>query len=181
MISLRIRMAVGDAQIDPAVIVVIEELSPPADIRNTDRGHSGIVGNIGERIGSNVAVKDIVFIVEGGNEYIEPSVVIIVAHSDAHAALLATVSVDRRTRFESDLAKRTIPVVMVEIVRRRVVGYENIHPSVSIKVTGDDVQAVVTDRVVNAGLFGHVGKRPVAIVVIEGASGALVRLEQVHR
>src|ERR1700674_5533161 len=153
MISLRVGVAVGNEQIDPTVVVVIEKLSSPAYIRKAYRGHSGIVGNIGERIASNVAVKDIVFIVEVGNEYIEPAVVIIVAHSDAHAALLGTVSVDRHTRFESDLAKRTIPVVVVEIVRRRVVGYENIHPSVSIKVTGHDVQAVVTDRVVNAGLF----------------------------
>ena len=68
MISLRIRVAVGDEQIDPAVVVVIEELSSPADIRKAYRGHSGIVRNIGKRIGTNVTVKHIVFIVEVGNE-----------------------------------------------------------------------------------------------------------------
>src|SRR5258707_9176503 len=117
MISLRIRMAVGDEQIDPAIVVVIKELSPPADVRKAYRGPSRIVGNIGERIATNVAVKDIVFIVEVGNEYIQPAVVVIVTHRNAHAPLLGAISVDRHARFESDLAERAVPIVMVEIIR----------------------------------------------------------------
>src|SRR6202521_6131694 len=131
MISLRVGVAVGNEQIDPTVVVVIEKLSSPAYIRKAYRGHSGIVGNIRERIASNVAVKHIVFIVEVGDEYIEPSVMIIVTHCDAHAPLLGAVSVDRQARFESDLAKRAVPIVMVEIIRRRVIGDENISPAIA--------------------------------------------------
>src|SRR5258706_13750187 len=165
-------MTVGNEQIDPPVVVVIENLGSPADIRKADRRHSGIVGNICERIATNTAVKHIVFIVEVGDEYVEPSVVVIVTQRDAHAALLGAVSVNRHARFESDLLKRAVPVVMVEIVRRRVVGDENIYPAVAIKVTGDNVQPVVTDRVVDAGLFRHVGKCSVAVIVIERVTGA---------
>src|SRR5207302_1146123 len=106
VISLRVSVAVGNEQIDPAIVVVIEELSSPAHVRKTYLGHCGLVGNIRERVLSDVAVKDIVFIVEVGNENVEPSVVVIVTHCDAHAPLLGAVSVDRHSRFESDFAKR---------------------------------------------------------------------------
>src|SRR4030088_3502158 len=115
VISLRVGVAVGNEQIDPAVVVVIEELGSPADISKAYRSHSGFEGNVRERIGANVAVKNIVFIVEVGDEYIEPSIVIIVTQRDAHASLFGAVSVDRHARFESDLAKRPVTVVMVEI------------------------------------------------------------------
>src|SRR5258708_25671947 len=121
---------------------------------------------------TDVAVKHIVFLVKVGNESVAPSVVIVVTHRDAHAPLLGAVSVDRQARFESDLAKRAIAVVMVEIIRRRVVGDENIYKAVPIKITGDNVQPVVTDRVVYAGLFRHVGKRPVAVIVVERVTRA---------
>src|SRR6266567_142413 len=152
---------------DPAVVVVIEKLSSPPHVRKTRLGHSGIVGNVGERILSDVAVKHIVFIVKVGNEYIEPSIVIIVTYRDAHTPLLGAISVDCEAGFESDLAKRAIPVVMVEIIRCRVVGDENIYAAVPIKVTGDDVQSVVADRVGNTGLLRDVGKRPVAVIMVE--------------
>src|SRR6266404_4958947 len=160
-------MAVGNEQIDPAVVVVIEKLGSPADIRKADRRHSGIVGNVRERIAANVAVKHIVFIVEVSDEYVEPSVVIIVTQRDAHTALLGAVSVNRHARFEPDLLKRAVPVVMVEIVRRRVVGDVNIYPAIAIKVTGENVQPVVTYRIVAASLLRQVRKRSVAVLVIE--------------
>ena len=92
---------------------------------------------------------------------------IIVTQRGTHASLLGAVSVDCHARFESNLAKRAVPVVVVEIIRRRVVGDEDIYPAVSIEITGNNVQPVVTDRVVDAGLFRHVGKRPVAIIMVE--------------
>src|SRR5258708_1627982 len=116
---------------------------------------------------TEVAVKDIVFIVEVGNEYVEPSVMVIVTHRDAHAPLLSAVSVDRHACFKSNLAKRPVPVVVVKIIRRRVVGDENIYSAVSIKITGDNIQPVVTDRIVDASLFRHVGKCSVAVIVVE--------------
>src|SRR6266446_1148268 len=55
-----------------------------------------------------------------------------------------------------------------------------------IKVV-ESVVVVVANRhahtptdVGHSRLIGDVGKRPVAIVVIEGAFGSLVRLEQIH-
>src|SRR5712691_11182384 len=92
---------------------------------------------------------------------------VVVTHRDTHTPLLATVPIDRRARFESDLAERAVPVVVVEIIRRRVVGHKYTDPAVPVEVTTDDIEPVVTDRVGDSGLFRDVGERPVSVIAVE--------------
>ena len=55
-------------------------------------------------------------------EYVKPAIMIIVSYGHTHAALLATVLVDCRTRAKSDLLERAVAIVVVQERRGRVVG-----------------------------------------------------------
>ncbi len=63
-------------------------------------------------------IKRVVFVGEVGNEDVELAVVIVIAGGHAHTALLATIFVDRRARWESDLFKRAVAFVAVMKVWR---------------------------------------------------------------
>ena len=140
-------MAVRDKQIDPAVVVVIEKLRAPADVRQTHRRDLRGVRKIGERVFAVVMIKRVVFVGEVGDEDVELAVVIVVAGGHAHAALLAAVFIDRGARSEPDLFKRAVAFVAVMKIRRRVVGDEDIDQAVVVEVAGEHAEAVITVRV----------------------------------
>ena len=68
-------MSIGDKQIDPAVVIVIEKLRTPAHVRQTRRRDLSRVRKIGKRIRAVVTVQRVVLVGEVGNEEIDLSVV----------------------------------------------------------------------------------------------------------
>ena len=56
---------------------------------------------------------------------------------------------------------------MVENVRRRVVGYEDVGKAVAIKVGSDDAHAVITRRTKDACLLGDIDEPAVTAIPIK--------------
>src|SRR3569832_761938 len=111
--QLRIDVPVRDKQVDPTVVIVIEKLRAPADVRQAQRRDLRCVRKIGKRVLAVVMVKRVVFVREDGDEDVELAVVIVVAGGHAHASLLAAILVDRSARAGSDFLGRAVAYVSV--------------------------------------------------------------------
>src|SRR5215213_2477365 len=62
LIDLRVDVTVGDEEVAPAVVVVVEELRPPSHVRHAHLGHLRGVRNIREEVGSLAAIEHVVFL-----------------------------------------------------------------------------------------------------------------------
>src|SRR5437870_12379363 len=111
-------MAVDHKQIDPSVVIIIEEFRAPAHVRKTYRGDFSRVRNVGERTSAVVMIERVIVVVEVSYKQVGLSVMVVVAHRDTHASLFAAVLVDCRPRRKSDLLKRAVSVIVVEEIRR---------------------------------------------------------------
>ncbi len=80
--------------------------------------------------------------------------------------------VEGDARREGDLGERPVAVVVVEQVRVRVVGHEEVRPAVVVVVAPHDAQAPVALVVQIARAHGHVGEGPVTVVVEEHVARA---------
>ena len=83
---------------------------------------------------------------------------------------------------DGDVGERAVVVVAVEDTRGRVAGNVNIGPAVVIEVRRHRSKRVMARRLQDAGLLRHVGKRAVAVVVIQdvGRGGQAAR-PAIHR
>src|SRR6266480_2669741 len=112
--DLRVDMAIGNKQINPTVIVVVEKLGTPTDIRETYSSDIGSVGNIGERIVTIVVEEGVVVVIEVSFEYVQLAIMIIVSHGNAHASLFTAILINGRTGVEPDLLECSISVIVVK-------------------------------------------------------------------
>ena len=116
--------AVDDKEVEPAVVVVVEELGAPANIRQARRGGSGSEGHVDKVLAAFVAVEDVVLLGEVAHEQVQMTVVAKIAHGHAHAPLLTAVLADRDPERKRDLLERAVAEVAVEKVRVCVVRNE---------------------------------------------------------
>ena len=98
---------------------------------------------------------------------VEIAVVIHVDGVDAHARFAMPVLVERAPHGERRLAKAAAALIEPEMVRRAVVGHQDIDAAVAVEVGRDDAEAVA-DGGRQPGPRGHVGEGAVAVVVVTG-------------
>src|ERR1044072_1259056 len=165
--DLRIHVTVRHEQVHPTIVVVVEKFRSPANVRKTDCRDLRRVRYIRKRQFAVVVVKGVVIVVKIGDKQIEVAVVIVVGNGYTHGALFAAVLVHRRAGKKPDLLKRTIAIILVEEIRRRVVGDKNIYETVLIEVATDHTHTIIAIRIRHAGLFSDVGERAVAFVVVK--------------
>ena len=104
-IDLRIDVAVGDKQIQPAIVVKIGESRSPAHIRDRWNRDASSVRNIFEVVVAVVAVEGVVFVGEVGDKNAGISGVQIIAHCDSHASLLRAIAIHCCARWHADIGK----------------------------------------------------------------------------
>ncbi len=75
---------------------------------------------------------------------VEPAVGIVVAGVDTHSGTGFTVCRERDTGCETDLGELPLAVVVKQEVRHRIVGDEDVRPTVVVVVGDDDPQPVPT-------------------------------------
>ena len=127
-------MAVHHEQIEPAIVIEVEECVAPANIGRRARSNSGSEGNIREIHLANVPDRARIFIAEMGDRDGRASGVLIIAERDAHVGLLIPILADGHARGIGDLGKVSVAVVLVEIISWPVVGQKKIEMAIVVEV-----------------------------------------------
>src|SRR5688572_7492437 len=111
-------MTIGNKQIHPAVVVVVEKLRPPANVWQARGRDLRSIRKIRKRILAVVMIERVVLVCEVRNEQVEFSIVIVVANGHAHTTLFAAILVDGSPGIEPDLLKRSVAFVPVMKIGR---------------------------------------------------------------
>ena len=140
-------MAVGQDQIDGAVVVVIEELQSPAAEQARRLGDAVGVRDVAEGLVLLVAVEREHLLIDVGDEEVLVAAAEDVGRIHAHAgARLAAVAEGdfggQRDLLEFPSARCRRAAIHVEEILHRVVGDEQVHPAVVIDVRGDHAEAL---------------------------------------
>src|ERR1019366_7180302 len=130
-------------------------------------------GDVAESPIAQVAVEGVGVTREVGLEDVEVTVAVIIGGSRSHARMFPAILVDGEARGEADLLKRPVSLVVEVQTGRRIAGHKEVGPSIVIEVAGQDGEAIILARSLDAGLFGHVGKVAVTVVVVQSHSFAL--------
>ncbi len=83
------------------------------------------------------------------------------------------VRTQRAPRFDRDVLKLSVLLVLIKRARGRIVRHINIGPAIIVEIRGQHAQAVGPVRFENSRRLGNIGERPVTVVVIENVLPAL--------
>src|SRR5215510_1168325 len=115
-------MAIGDKQVEPAIIVVIEE--SPAKTQHVEGGDGDayLLTDVPKPTFS-VVVKDVVRIpLEIGDKQVEPAIVIVVAQKDAHGCHSTAKRGETHPRNHPDFGELPVVFVVEEINEQSIIG-----------------------------------------------------------
>ena len=150
-------MTVNHHQIEPGVVVPIEEGGAPAHKRQAAGGRAGAEGDVDE-ITTFVAVKGVVFLGEIGDVEAFAAAAVVIAHGDPHTALLGAVFGNRDPAREGRFFEGAVFAVQVEKIGVRVVGHKKIRPAVGVGVEEGDAETKKALTVGHAGGHRNVGE-----------------------
>src|SRR5262249_33702402 len=139
------------------------------------RSQSTLECGVGEQAAAQIVEEVVRLEHEVRDDKIQKPVPIVIAEVGAHSGSGLSVTGHRDTSQQPDLFEYTAAFVAVEDVWRQVVGHENVGPAVVVVVPGDDSQSL-SRRGENARLLADIGKRPIAVVVIENVRETFVEL-----
>jgi len=163
---LRIHVAVGDENVGPAVVVVIEKLHAKTQIGIADGAHARRARKVGELAIAIVVIEIVVIVGKVVLRDVRPAIAIIVGRVDAHAGLFSPVGTVGHACLGTDLAESTLAVVVIEQARRRVVGYVKDRGSRLCRNPATTRPARSSFRC-RSEFFGNIREGAVAIVVVE--------------
>jgi hypothetical protein len=175
-----IDMAVDLEDIQPSIVVVVDKSGAPAQEREACLGKAGAITYIGKAGVAVVVVEHLVVVRKVGVEDIELAVVVVISHGQPHRSYFASVLVDGKARIVTGVLKSPVALVDIEIVRRRVVGHQQIRLAVVVDVHKDRGKSVVFTGVADAGLQADVGKCSVGVLVEEMIGLALQAARAAH-
>ena len=162
-----IDVAVHDEQVEPAIVVVVEEGGAPAEEGHGGFSDAGLVADVSEVGVAVVAVERLVVVGEGGVEEVDEAVVGEVPFGDAHAGGLAAAFVEGVAGGKGDVFEGAIALVEIEVVRRGVVGDEQVGFAIAVDVDEERGEAIVGVLIGDAGVLADISEGAVAVVVEE--------------
>ena len=133
LVHLRVDVAVDHEQVEPAVVVVVEEAVAPADKGDGGLRDAGLVADVGETVVAVVVVEHLVVVAEVGDEKADLAVVLIVAGSDAHGGDLAAVFIQREAGDVALVVEGAVALVDVEEVGLGVVADQQVGFAVAVR------------------------------------------------
>src|SRR5580765_4224673 len=98
---------------------------------------------------------------------------IVVPDCDTHGALLFSVLAERSPCLQGDIDERAVASVLVEKVRARIVGDEEIGTPVAVEVAPRDTHTEPPARIGDTSFVRHVLERAISLVAIEGIARAV--------
>src|SRR6266705_3587089 len=114
---LRIYVTIHNKKVEPSVVVVIEELRPPTDVRDTRFCGFRRPRNIREGSIRVLVINGVVIIGKVSHHDVESTVAVIIPDRYSHASLLDSVFVDSEPQRKSHFGKRAIMVVAIGVIR----------------------------------------------------------------
>src|SRR5579859_3140702 len=160
-------VAVGDEDVQKAIVVKVEKAGAPGEKRNCRVTETGAERDVCEIAVAVVAIKRFIVVGKGGDEKVELAVAIVIAEGDAHGGLGAAFFVDSETTLIAHIFKGAVATVVIEVVGCGIVGDDKVEPTVVVEVGENRSEAVTAFAVGDAGFETHVVKRAVAIVMEE--------------
>ena len=151
LIDLGIDVAVRHQNVEPAVVVHVEEADAPAEQPRVDAQAAGISAVLEVAV-AEVGVERVGVAGEVGLHHVEVAVAVVVADGNAHAGLRLGLGRERRAGFDRDVAEGSVFLVLIERGGRGIVGDIDIGPAVVVQIGGGDAQAIGADRGPHAGL-----------------------------
>ncbi len=170
-------VAVDDEQIAPAVVIEIEKSRAEGAIQKIGLADAGCDRVVGERAIAIIAIEAVEFVIEMADEKVRQAVVGDVRRVGAHACFGAAFFAEAGAGCVRHVLERPVALIDVKKVSLRVVGDKYVRPAVIVQVDGDNGEALAV-FIGEAGFFGYVAERAVAIIVIEarGSAGEIVRV-----
>ena len=133
-------VAVGRDQVEPAVVVCVEERDAEAQQVPAGRGQSDRGGLVGEDAPAQVAEQRGGLAVVVGDGQVGAAVAVEVAAGDAHPRLETSARIGRRAGLDARLLEPESPLVAEQVVRRHVVGDVEIDAVIVVEVGRDHPQ-----------------------------------------
>ena len=139
--DLRIHVAVDDEDVQPAVVVEIDEGDAPSEPAGVEPDSSREGAILAEALAA-IRVQRRGVSREVGLEEVDCPVAVVVADGDAHARLRLAVLAVGAAGFDADILEGSVLVVHVQRARVRVVRHVQIDPPVVVEVERADAEAV---------------------------------------
>ena len=144
LVHLGVDVAIDHKQVQPAIVVVVEETVTPAHERNCRLRNSDVVTHIGKARRAVVVKKHLVVVPKVRHEEIDQAIVLVIAGCDTHRRDFAPVLIQTKTGDIALIVKS--PIALVDVKK-------------------DCGETEILVLVFYAGLYGYIGKRPIAVVV----------------
>src|SRR5271166_6224258 len=173
-------MAVGNNQVLPAIVVIIEKSSAPAEEWNCRFGYPHLITDVCKVGVTIVAIKRVVIVGESGVVEIGEAVVLIVANRDAHGGGFTSAFVEGKTGGIADVFKCAVTLVEIEVIWGGVIAYQQVGQAVTVETYKDRSKSVVTVVVSDARPFTYIRKCSIAVVMEEVIRLALEAARPAH-
>ena len=135
-------VAVRDGDVEPAVVVVVEERCAEADEWQRREREAALAGRIDEQPPAQIAKQRRRLELVIRHDQIQPAVAVVVAKIGAHARARLAVVGDGNAGKEPPLVESSVAVVAIQRVRQGIVRDEDVGPAVVVVVGNHDAQAV---------------------------------------
>src|SRR6202022_1478254 len=173
LLNFWIHVAVGNKNIQPAIVVVVEEAPAKAQDVMRRSSNPGAVAHLVKETLAVVLPKVIGGPLEIRNVQVQPAVVFKVSQRDAHGRHGQPLTGQGHAADQPYLFEGAIALVVVEIGVGAVVSDKQTGPAV-IVVIGSAYGEILAFWLVDFGLDGHVGESSVAVIVVQGVRTAPV-------
>ena len=170
-VDLGVDMAVGHKDVEPAVVVHVEEADAPAEEAGVDAEAAGI-GAVFEDGVAEIGVEGIGVAGEIRFYDIEIAVAVVIADGNTHACLRFGFGGERGAVLDGDVLEGAVMLVEIKRGGGGIVGHIDVGPAVVIEIGGGDAEAVGANGVPHACFLADVGEGAIAVVVIEEISSA---------
>ena len=164
--DLRVDVAVGEEDVEPAVVVEVGKARTPSEPARVEP-ETRLEGLVFTTPLPGIGVERRGVAGEVGLHDVQPPVAIEVADADAHAGLRLAVLAVRAAGSDADVFERAVVAVAVQRARVGVVGHVDVGPAVVVEVQRDDAEPVRPAGLGDPGAVRHVDERAVALVAIQ--------------
>ena len=165
-VDLRIDVTVGHEDVEPAIVVHVEEAYAPAEETRVD-AETGEIGVIVEVAVAEVEVERIGVTSEVGLDDVEKAVPIEVSDGDAHACLRFAIGGICDAGFDSDIFEGAVLLVLIKGGGSGIVGDVDVGPPVVVEDRRQPLKEHRCRWYPTCRFLGDVGERAVAVVAVE--------------
>src|SRR5262245_2548231 len=159
-------MAVAKEQVQPTVVVKIEELCAPSTVRKSNHANAAVGGAVLKLVRTHVLIDCSALIYEVRDEDIHQSIAIVVAHRETHRPLSIAKFIDGCARLEAGVNELSLAIVDVIEIRSGIIGDVDVLIPVIVKVREHDCKTTTRILASDARRFADVVEGTVAIVVV---------------